>query len=170
MEGAATMKGSKGIAILDTNVASYMLKGLPLGAEYTALTLGYDLRLSFVTTAELRVWANRNRLGPKRRLYLDLFLREFTVIPYSAGMDRLYAKVMHERESIGRPLEPADAWIATTALFYRAPLVTHDADFVHTRDLRIITASDEVRANQMLLRARHRQPPLLPDMRCRCSF
>jgi predicted nucleic acid-binding protein len=164
------MKGSKGKAILDTNVASFILKALPLAAEYRRLMSGYDLHLSFVTAAELHVWANRNRLGPQRRLYLDIFLREFTVIPYCEGMDRLYAQVVHERESIGRPLEPSDAWIATTALFYRVPLVTHDADFVPTRGLRILTASDEVRANQMLLRAYHPQPPLLPDMRCRCSF
>ena len=164
------MKGTKDIAVLDTNVASFMLKGLPLGAEYRALTRGYDLHLSFVTAAELRVWAYRNGLGPRRQLHLDLFLVECPVLPYCAGMDQLFAQVTQERESIGRPMEFPDAWIATTALFHSFPLVTHDANFVHTRKLRIITASAEVRANQMLLDPVRRQPPMLPDMRCRCSF
>lgn len=55
------MKGSKGRVILDTDVASFMLKGLPLGAEYRRLTRGYDLRLSFATATELRVFAHRKR-------------------------------------------------------------------------------------------------------------
>jgi predicted nucleic acid-binding protein len=164
------MKGSKGIAILDTDVASFMLKGLPLGVEYRALTRGYDLRLSFATAAELRILANRNRLGARRRLYLDLFLVECAVLPVCAGMERLFAQVVDERKSIGRPLEFADALTATTALFHGIPLVTHDADFVGTRGLRIITASAEVRANQMLLDAVRAQPPMLLDMRCRCSL
>jgi hypothetical protein len=41
--------GIKGTAVLDTDVASFMLKGLPLGAEYTELVCGYDLHLSFAT-------------------------------------------------------------------------------------------------------------------------
>jgi hypothetical protein len=85
-------------------------------------------------------------------------------------MERLFAQVMHERESIGRPLAFSDALTATTAVFHEVPLVTHDADFVHTRGLRIITASAEVRANQMLLDAARSQPPMLLDMRCRCSL
>ena len=147
-----------------------MLKGPPLGAEYRRLTHGYDLHLSFATAAELRVWANRNRLGARRRLYLDLFLVECPVLPYCAGMEWLFAQVMHERESMGRPLAFPDALTATTALFHGVPLVTHDADFVDTRGLRIITASAEVRANQMLLDAARSQPPMLLDMRSRCSL
>lgn len=164
------MKGSKGIAVLDTDVASLMLKGLPLGAEYKMLVRGYDLHLSFATAAELRVCANRNRLGARRRLYLDLFLVECPVIPYCEGMERLFAQVVDERRSIGRRLEFADALTATTALFHGVPLVTHDADFVDTRGLRIITASAEVRANQMVLDAARSQPPMLLDMRSRCSL
>ena len=164
------MKESKGLAILDTDVASFMVKGLPLGAEYRRLTRDYDLQLSFATATELRVWANRNRLGAHRQLYLDLFLVECPVIPYCAGMERLFAQVMEKRESIGRPLAFPDALTATTALFHDVPLVTYDADFVYTRGLRIITASAEVRANQMLLDAVRAQPPMLPDMRSRCSF
>jgi len=164
------MTGGKGIAILDTDVASFMLKGLPLGIEYAELVCDYDLRLSFATAAELRFWANRNRLGPRRRLHLDLFLSECPVVPFSTGMEQLFARVMHERESIGKRMEHSDAWTATTALFHGVPLVTHDTDFHHTRGLRLITASAKVRANQMLLDAAQARRPMLLDMRCRCSL
>jgi predicted nucleic acid-binding protein len=163
------MRSSKGIAILDTNVASFVLKGLPLAAEYRTLVRGFDLHLSFVTAAELRVWANRNRLGARRQLYLDVFLAELTIMPYCAGMDRTFAELVRKRESIGKPIAFPDAWIAATALFHGVPLVTHDANFAHTQGLRIITASDEVRANQRLLDTARVQLPMLPGMHCHCS-
>jgi predicted nucleic acid-binding protein len=166
------MAGGKGVALLDTDVASFMLKKLPLGAEYTDLVRGYDLRLSFATATELHFWANRNKLGPRRRLHLDLFLTWCPVVPYGVGMEQLFAKVMYERERIGKPMgyADADAWTATTALFHGLPLATHDTDFLDTRGLRVITASAKVRANHLLLDAAQARPPMLLDMRCRCSL
>ena len=57
------MTGEKGFALLDSDVASFMLRGLLLGAEYLELVRGYDLRMSFATAAELHFWAKRNRLA-----------------------------------------------------------------------------------------------------------
>ncbi len=65
-------------------------------------------------------------------------------------------------------MEYPDAWTATTALFHDLPLVTHDNGFLHTHGLRVITASEEVRANQMLL-AGLTGAPMLLDMHCRCG-
>jgi predicted nucleic acid-binding protein len=165
------MKESNSVAILDADVASFIVKDLPLGEQYRDLVKDYRLHLSLATAVELRVLAKKKQLSARRKLYLDSFLVECPVIPYCPEMERLLAQVLHERQSIGRPLAFSDALTAVTALFYDVPLVTHDSDFVYTRNLRIITASAEVRANQVLLHAaRAPHPSLLPDMRCRCSF
>jgi hypothetical protein len=84
-------------------------------------------------------------------------------------MERLYAQVMVDRERMGKRLEKADGWIATTAIYHDVPLVTHDGDFVGTRGLRIITASAEARAAQLRLPVVRRRPLNL-DSRCQCGL
>ena len=74
-----------------------------------------------------------------------------------------------ERERMGKRLEKADGWIATTAIYYDVPLITHDRDFVGTRGLRIITLSEEVRAAQLRLPRVASSRPLSLDASCRCG-
>jgi predicted nucleic acid-binding protein len=163
------MNSTKPIAIVDTDVASNLLKGTSIGCEYFGLLHGYRAAVAFVTAGELLFGALRRRLGPRRQLHLDLFLTECPIIPFEEGMERLYAQVMLDRERTGRRLEMADGWIATTAVFHDVPLVTHDKDFLGTRGLRIITASDEVRAAQLRMPVVGRRPLNL-DMRCQCGL
>jgi tRNA(fMet)-specific endonuclease VapC len=158
----------KGV-VVDTNVFCYMMKNLPIGAEYRRLLIGHNVHVSFVTRAELLCWADRGDWGMRRRLELQSLLAECAVLPYSDGMDKIFARVMAERSRAGRRMEHADAWIAATALFYGLPLVTHDGDFVHTRGLRIITASPIARAARNRMPVLTRPVPTL-DMRCRCSL
>ncbi|MEJ1966651.1 MAG: PIN domain-containing protein [Gammaproteobacteria bacterium] len=127
---------AKPTAILDTDVASYLLKGTSIGFEY---------------------------------FRLFLFLAGCPIIPFHEGMGRLYAQVMLDRERMGKRLEKADGWIATTAIYYGLPLVTHDRDFVGTRGLRLITASEEARAAQLRLPPAGGRPLNL-DMRCQCRL
>jgi tRNA(fMet)-specific endonuclease VapC len=145
------------------------MKNLPIGEEYKRLLIGHDVHVSFVTRAELFCWADRGDWGMRRRLELQSLLAEFTVLPHSDGMDKIFAHVMTERSRAGRRMEHADAWIAATALFYGLPLVTHDEDFVHTRGLRLITASPAARAARDRMPVLTRPMPTL-DMRCRCSL
>ena len=84
-------------------------------------------------------------------------------------MERLYARVMIDRERAGKRLEMTDGWIATTAIYYEVPLVTHDSDFVGTPGLRIITASKEARDAQLRLPVVGRRPLNL-DMHCQCGL
>lgn len=80
------------------------------------------------------------------------------------------SRVMLERERMGRRLEKADGWIATTAIYYDVPLITHDRDFVGTPGLRIITASEDMRAAQLRLPPVLGRYPLSLDNSCRCSM
>jgi tRNA(fMet)-specific endonuclease VapC len=156
------------IAVVDTDVASYLLKGVPIAWEYFRLMQDYQARISFMTAAEMLFGAERRGWGPRWRQQLESFLAGCPVIPFEAGIARVYAQVMVNRQRIGKPMEKADAWIAATAVFHRVPLVTHDANFAGTPGLRIITASKEVRAAQLRLPAVSRRPLDL-DMRCQCS-
>ena len=163
------MSAAKPIAIVDTDVASHLLKATSMGCEYFGLLQGYQAAIAFVTAGELRFGAVRRRLGPRRHLHLDLFLAECPIIPFEKGMDRVYANVMLDRERVGKRLEKADGWIATTALYHDLPLATHDGDFAGTPGLRIITASKEARAAQLRFPVVSRRPLNL-DMRCQCGL
>ena len=163
------MSKARPIAILDTDIASYLLRGATVGWEYLRLLRDYQACVAFVTAAELRFGAARRDLGPRRLAHLERFLAECPVIPFKVGMDHVYARLMADREKIGKPMEKSDAWIATVAMYHDAPLMTHDGNFAHTRGLRVITASDEARAALVPIPAAHSHPLHL-NMRCQCSY
>src|SRR4051812_34897428 len=108
------MSVAKPIAMVDTDVVSYLLKGDAIAWEYSRLLQGYKSAVSAITAGELRFGSLRRDIGPRRMLHLNEFLAECLVIPIAAGMDRVYAEVMFERQRMGRRLEKADGWIATT--------------------------------------------------------
>jgi tRNA(fMet)-specific endonuclease VapC len=164
------MSDNKPLALVDTDVVSNMIKSTTIGLEYLRLSHGYRLGVAFVTAAELRFGAAKRRLDARRNLYLEDFLAGCPIMPFAKEMDRFYARVMLERERMGRRLENADGWIATTAIYYDVPLITHDRDFVGARGLRIITASEEVRAAQLRLPPVVGQYPLSLDNSCRCGM
>lgn len=163
------MSSARPIALMDTNIASYLLRGATIGWEYLRLLHGYQANIAFVTAAELLFGAARKDLGPRRLANLERFLAERAAIPFKPGMERVYARIMADRVEIGKPMEESDAWIAAVAMYYDIPLLTHDGNFVHTRGLRVITASDEVRAALVPIPAAHSHPLHL-DMRCQCSY
>jgi tRNA(fMet)-specific endonuclease VapC len=162
------MSDARPIVVVDTDVVSYLLKGVPIASEYATLLRGYRACVSLVTAAELLFGAEQGGWRQRRRLQLDLVLSEYPILPFKEGMERVYAELMNDRSRIGKPMEKADAWIATTAIYYNVPLVTHDSNFAATPRLRIITASKEARAAQVRLPAVGRRPLNL-DMRCQCS-
>ena len=163
------MNDRKPIVLLDTDVVSNMLRGTAIGLEYLRLSHGYQTAISFITSGELLFGARRRHLGARRHLHLELFLTECPIIVFEKGLESFYARVMFERERMGKRLEKADGWIATTAIYNDIPLMTHDSDFVGTPGLRIITASEEARAAQVRLPVVSPRP-LIPDATCRCSF
>ena len=163
------MSSGRPDVIMDTNIASYLLRGGTVGWEYLRLLRGYQANVAFVTASELLFGAARKDLGPRRLARLERFLAECPVIPFKPGMERVHARIRAEREEIGKPMEESDAWIATVAMYHDIPLMTHDGNFVHTRGLRVITASDDVRAALVPVPAAHSHPLHL-DMRCQCSY
>lgn len=132
---------NEGRIIADTNIVSYLMKGTEIGKRYRPHLAGKIVGIVFVTVAEMYYGAERAGWGEKRRLHLEEHLKNFVVLPYNNEIARVYARVVVERERQGRPIDWPDAWIASTAIWHRTPLVTHDGDFAEITDLQLVTES-----------------------------
>jgi predicted nucleic acid-binding protein len=155
------------VVMADTNIISYAFKRVPLAQQYSQLLIGREIRISVVTVGELHRWAEKNGWGVRRRLELRLFLSRFPVIPCTPGIPELFAKIMVERERAGEPILSHDAWIVATAVFHDS-LVTHDANILKTKGVRVISANPEVALLQAASNAG--RTSLDVDPRCACSF
>jgi tRNA(fMet)-specific endonuclease VapC len=123
---------------MDTDVASFILKGHSLARRYRPDLQGHHLAISFMTEAELFEWGFRASWSRKRFARLEALLTGLDVSPSSTDVDRRWGAVRFERRH--QPISVADAWIAATALVHGYGLVTHNAaDFQGIRGLRIIT-------------------------------
>jgi len=130
--------------IVDTDVVSFIFKRDTRGDLY-ASHLDASLGLiSFMTIAELDLWAVSRNWGVKRKAELTDFLQRFAVIESSRQLCQAWADVCYQVRQSGRKIQTADAWIAATALLYDVPLVTHNADdFAGVPALIIISERDQ---------------------------
>lgn len=130
--------------LLDTNIVSYLMRGGRFAEAYEQHTEGRLLAISFVTVGELYYGAEKRDWGDKRRKLLETTLRNFVVVPYDHDVARCYGRLVTERETQGKPIQPNDAWIAACAVRHAVPLVTHNArDFEGITSLDIITEKVE---------------------------
>lgn len=128
--------------IIDTDVVSYIFKGDTRGDLYEHHLKGSIASISFVTVAELDLWAVTHNWGEKRKSELALFLQRFAVIESNRQLCRMWAAVTDQVRRGGRKIQPGDAWVAATALLYNVPLITHNADdFVGVAGLTVISES-----------------------------
>lgn len=126
--------------IIDTNIVSYLMKGGQLANAYAPLVQGCLLAISFITVGEMYYGAEKAHWGEKKRKELEMYLRNFVVIPYDHEIARCYGRLAAERRRIGKPMSLHDAWIAACAVRHGVPLVTHNAkDFNNVSHLQVIT-------------------------------
>jgi predicted nucleic acid-binding protein len=126
------------IFLLDTNAVSEWVRPQP-NPGLIAWTESVDedrVFISAVTLAELRYGIERLPIGAKRKrldawLIDELPLRfEDRILPVGAAIADACGKIIARCESIGRPIEAVDAFIAATAEIHDLTLVTHNvADF-----------------------------------------
>ncbi len=127
--------------LLDTNVISEPTKPQP-NAGVLAWLAGIDedsVFISVVTITELRHGVERLAAGARRKrldawLQHDLPLRfAGRILPIDAVVADACGKLVARSESLGRPIEPRDAFIAATAEVHGLTLVTRNAsDFQPT--------------------------------------
>jgi tRNA(fMet)-specific endonuclease VapC len=115
-----------GALVVDTDVVSYLFRGDTRAEPFRSVLAGRVLVVSFMTIAELDRWALSRNWGPSRMAALEQHLRNFVLHPFDRALCRRWAEVMDGARRLGRPIQTADAWIASTALQLAVPLVTHN--------------------------------------------
>ncbi len=126
--------------VVDTNILSYELKRDTRAAIYAPYLQNRTLAISFVTLAELSLWTNRRNWGTRRLSEMDALLSEYFVIYPNDEICRIWARITLLCERKGRKIAENDAWIASCAVHYDAPLITHNwRDFANVPDLDVIT-------------------------------
>ena len=128
--------------VVDTDVVSYLLKNHPFASAYAGLLRDRELIISFMTVTEMRLGAVKANWGVRRRDRLEEFLGDFGVCYPDDQMCTVCAEMIVSAMRKGRPLSPADAWIAATALYLNVPLVTNNVKhFRHLDQLTILSAA-----------------------------
>jgi predicted nucleic acid-binding protein len=128
------------VALLDTNVISFLLKGDSRARSYAPYLQDRMLAISFMTVAELFQWAAIRNWGARRMSQLETSLQSYIILPFDIALCRWWGEIRAKCRAVGRPISPQDAWIAATALRYHLPLVTHNpTDFEVIEELELIT-------------------------------
>jgi tRNA(fMet)-specific endonuclease VapC len=126
--------------VVDTDVLSYLFKNNPTGLLYQSEVDGRSVSISFMTVAELELWAIQCHWGEHRLLRLRLYLGQFTVVESNPDLCLKWAEVMNAARATGHRIESADAWVAATALIHNFPLVTHNRkDYLGVPGLTLIS-------------------------------
>ncbi len=133
--------------LLDTNVVSESTKSRP-NPGVVAWLAGVEeeiVFLSVITLTELRYGVERLPPGRRRRrldrwLQQELPLRfEGRILPIDALVADTCGKLVAHTESVGRPIEARDAFIAAMAQVHRLTLVTRNASHFETTVKSILT-------------------------------
>jgi tRNA(fMet)-specific endonuclease VapC len=128
--------------VVDTDVASFIFKWHPVFApRYVSMFASAELIVSFMTLAEMRQGALAANWGSRKCDLLEAYLADFSVLNSDNLLCSTWAQVRNESARKGRPMSPADAWIAASALVLSAPLVTNNAkDYHHLSGLQLVSA------------------------------
>ena len=124
--------------LLDTNTASYIIKGnVPRVRERLLKVPMSQVLISAVTEAELLFGAARKREAVRLKTAIDEFLLRVDSLPWDSNAARRYAGVRAALEIAGPPTGNLDIMIAAHALAEEAVLVTNDRSFGRLKELKI---------------------------------
>lgn len=126
--------------VVDTDVISFLFKNDTRAALYKPHLTDKLLVISFMTVAELDRWALKRNWGENRRAKMEEHLKNFVIYPFNRELCKKWAEVKNETEKAGKAISDADSWIASTALLYGIPLITHNrSHFTQIKNLIIIS-------------------------------
>ena len=126
--------------VVDTNIVSYIFKKDTRSELYKPHLLGVPKFISFMSFAELRLWKQKSNWGEAKNVKFEELLADFGVIHSNEELCEIWADIQNAARRKGRPIETADAWVASVALMFDVPLVTHNRrHFENVKDLQIIS-------------------------------
>jgi len=124
--------------LLDTNTASYIIKGnVPRVRERLMKVPMSQVLISAVTEAELLFGAARKREAVRLKTAIDEFLLRVDSLPWDSNAARRYADLRAALEMDGIPMGNLDMMIAAHAWAVEAVLVTNDRSFRRVKHLKI---------------------------------
>jgi tRNA(fMet)-specific endonuclease VapC len=124
--------------LLDTNTASYIIKGnFPRVRERLLKVPMSQVLISVITEAELLFGAARKREAVRLKTAIDEFLLRVESLAWDSAAARHYAEVRVTLESSGIPMGNLDMMIGAHALSAEAVLVTNDHSFRRLKQLKI---------------------------------
>jgi predicted nucleic acid-binding protein len=128
--------------VLDTDVASHILRGRDFGPLRTRLT-GQTWCISFVTLGELTKWTVLRSWGPRKLATLATWRHGVVTLPYSERVAITWGELQARSERRGRPRPVNDPWIAACRIVRGHPLATLNvkdyADLVEHEGLQLVT-------------------------------
>jgi tRNA(fMet)-specific endonuclease VapC len=124
--------------LLDTNIASYLIKGnFPAVSGRLVKVPPALVAISAVTEAELRYEVARRPGATRLRSTVEQFLSRVTVRPWDSGAAQRFGWMRAAFERGGIVMESFDLMIAAHALSLNAVLVTHDRAFSRITELQV---------------------------------
>ena len=123
--------------MLDTDIVSYMLRGVGRAAEAIARRDPAELCMSAIALAELRYGAERRRSAKLYGEITDL-RRVITVVPFDAACANEYGRIASELAFRGTPIGDFDTMIAAHAFTLDLTVVTNNVQhFSRVAGLRV---------------------------------
>ena len=125
--------------LLDTDIASYIIKGRSPALENKLATMPPDqVCVSAITRAELLY--GLKRLPPNHRLHIGVyhFLKIIRVLAWNAVAADYYADIRHQLTTQGQVIGEMDMMIASHALAIGAILVTNNTKHFNRIDAPLI--------------------------------
>jgi tRNA(fMet)-specific endonuclease VapC len=124
--------------LLDTNTASYVIKGnFPRVRERLLRIPMAEVGISVVTEAELRFGVARRPEAVTLQRVVEEFLLRVEALPWSSDAAQEYAHIRAALEKDGQPMGNLDLMIAAQALAAEVVLVTHDHVFRRVKGLKV---------------------------------
>ena len=124
--------------LLDTNTASYVIKGnFPRVRERLLKVPMAEVGISAVTEAELRFGVARKPEAVRLKIAVEEFLLRVEALSWDSDAAQQYSQVRAELERTGKPVGNLDLMIAAHALSAQVVLVTHDHVFRRIKRLKV---------------------------------
>jgi tRNA(fMet)-specific endonuclease VapC len=124
--------------LLDTNIASYVIKGnIPRVRQRLLRFPIASVAISVVTEAELRFGVARKPEATRLKIAVEEFLLHVSALPWDSEAAKQYADVRSTLERFGESMGNLDMMIAAHALAARSVLVTNDRVFRRLKHLKV---------------------------------